>query len=264
MPSTVSPKWSRICWMESLKASSPGLPSRLAKTSAPLPSSEYWTLALLTGSSPLRSQSLPASTAALSAAVSGASELYTTITGVPLASENSACWSASARLLSTLSERPLEASLVVTLWSLGPIDSAPAMTIQMAMTIQGCLPRTDHVMMRRMRDVSSPRSARPPRATSYWPEQARRGVASSDESGTIDTRRVSGGARVGIPETESKHRKPSPPPDEASGSRTVKEWPHVRTLHRTRQTSRGPRARRGPIAQAQLHRHRAPSARPSP
>ena len=172
MPPTVSPKWSRIDCTESRKASSPGLPSRLAKMSAPLPSSEYWTLALFTGSAPLFIQASPSAIAALSAAVSGASELYTTMTGVPLAFRNDACCSASARLLSTLSERPLEASLVVTLWSLGPIDSAPAMTIQMAMTIQGCLPRTDHVMMRRMRESPLVERGRAPKATSYWAEQA--------------------------------------------------------------------------------------------
>ncbi len=46
----------------------------------------------------------------------------------------------------------MEASLVVTLWIFGPMERAPAMTIQIAMMIQGCLPRTDHVMMRRMRE----------------------------------------------------------------------------------------------------------------
>ena len=70
---------------ESRNAASPGLPFRLAKMSAPLPSGEYWTLALLTGSAPLLSHASPCAMAALSAAVSGASELYTTMTGVPLA-----------------------------------------------------------------------------------------------------------------------------------------------------------------------------------
>ena len=60
------------------------------------------TLALLTGSAPLLSHASPCAMAALSAAVSGASELYTTMTGVPLASGNEACCSASARLLSTV------------------------------------------------------------------------------------------------------------------------------------------------------------------
>ena len=75
IPSTESPKWALIASTESRKASSPGLPSRLAKMSAPLPSGEYSTRALLMGSAPLVSQASPASMAALSAAVSGASEL---------------------------------------------------------------------------------------------------------------------------------------------------------------------------------------------
>ena len=40
--------------------------------------------------------------------------------------------------------------MLVTLGSLGPMERRPATTIQTAMTIQGCLPRTDQVMMRRM------------------------------------------------------------------------------------------------------------------
>ena len=101
MPPTESPKWSPIACTESRNASSPGLPSRLAKISAPLPSGEYSTRALLMGSAPLVSQALPSSIAALSAGVSAASELYTTMIGVPLASGNDACCSASARLLSS-------------------------------------------------------------------------------------------------------------------------------------------------------------------
>ena len=135
---------------ESRNAASPGLPFRLAKISAPLPSGENCTLALLTGSAPLLSQASPWAMAALSAAVSGASALYTTMTGVPLAAGTEACCRASARLLWTALDRPLEASLVVTLCSLGPIESAPAMTIQTAMTIHGCLPRVHQVMMFRI------------------------------------------------------------------------------------------------------------------
>src|SRR5665648_1217486 len=86
MPPTESPKWSPIACTESRKASSPGLPSRLANRSAPLPSGEYSTRALLTGSAPLLSQASPAATTALSACVSGAVALYTTMIGVPLAS----------------------------------------------------------------------------------------------------------------------------------------------------------------------------------
>ncbi len=74
IPFTVSPKWSRMACTESRKAASPGLPFRLAKMSAPLPSGEYWTLALLMGSAPLLSQASPWAMAALSAAVSGTSE----------------------------------------------------------------------------------------------------------------------------------------------------------------------------------------------
>ena len=123
--------------------------------------------ALLTGSAPLMSHSSPAPIAALSAAVSGSSELKTTITGVPLASGNDACCSASARLLSTVAARDLEASLLVTLESLGPMERRPATTIQAAITIQGCLPRTDQVMMRRMCRLLSAWNG-PSVATSYW------------------------------------------------------------------------------------------------
>jgi hypothetical protein len=130
---------------------SPGLPSWLAKSSAPLPSGEYSTRALLTGSAPLLSQASPAAIAALSAGVSGAALLYTTMIGVPLASGNDACCSASACLLSTFAGSDLEASLLVTLASVGPSERAPAMTIQIAMMIHGCLPRVLQVTMFRMR-----------------------------------------------------------------------------------------------------------------
>ncbi len=96
------------------------------------------------------SHASPSAIAALSAAVSAASELYTTMIGVPLASANDACCSASARLLSTLAGSDLEASLLVTLCSAGPIAMTPAITIQTAMTIHGCLPRVLQVMMFRM------------------------------------------------------------------------------------------------------------------
>ena len=71
------------------------------------------------------------------------------MTGVPLAFGNEACWRASARLLSRDAGSERDASLLVTLWSFGPIASAPATTIHAAMTIHGCLPRVDQVMMRR-------------------------------------------------------------------------------------------------------------------
>ena len=72
------------------------------------------------------------------------------MTGVPLASGKDACCRASARLLSREAGSDLEASLVVTLWSLGPMARTPAITIQAPMTIHGCLPRVDHVTMRRI------------------------------------------------------------------------------------------------------------------
>src|SRR5665647_3622999 len=52
MPPTESPKWSPIACTESRKASSPGLPSRLANRSAPLPSGEAW---LKSGAEPVNS-----------------------------------------------------------------------------------------------------------------------------------------------------------------------------------------------------------------
>ena len=70
--------------------------------------------------------------------------------GVPLASGKEACCSASARLLSRDAGSDLEASLVVTLWSFGPMARAPATSTQTAMTIHGCLPRVDQVMRLRM------------------------------------------------------------------------------------------------------------------
>src|SRR5665648_386798 len=150
MPPTESPKWSPIACTESRKASSPGLPSRLANRSAPLPSGEYSTRALLMGSAPLLSQASPAATTALSACVSGAVALYTTMIGVPLASGKDACCSAAARLLSTFAGSDLEASLLVTLCSLGPAARPPAMSTHTAMMIHGCLPRVLQVMMSRM------------------------------------------------------------------------------------------------------------------
>ncbi len=68
---------------DSRKLSSPGVPPRLAKISAPAPSSEYSTRAPLMGSSPLSSQASPSSIACFCSSVSVASELNTTITGVP-------------------------------------------------------------------------------------------------------------------------------------------------------------------------------------
>ncbi len=96
------------------------------------------------------------------------------------------------------------------------------------------------------------------------PATMRRGSRHRGESGTIDYV-VSPAGREWVcrrlrVSTGSRLR----PLDGSSGSRIVKEWPHVRTLHRTRQAGRGPRPRRGPIPQAQLHRHRAPAARPAP
>ncbi len=157
MPATVSPKWSPMLFTDSRKLGSPGVPPRLAKISAPFPSSEYSTRALLMGSAPLASQVSPASIVCFCSAVSGAVELNTTMTGVPSASGKEACCSASARLLSRDAGSDFDASFVVTLWILGPMASAPATSTHTAMTSQGCHLRVDQVITLRIRPLPSPR-----------------------------------------------------------------------------------------------------------